>query len=250
MPTPVGMRELERRDRLSSVDSDRLPGRMNRRTAAALLGRHAKARLGPFEKVVLDDVDVTDDGLVRMRPSAALSLVRDGEEHSAADLVELLGELVITDRALRDGTRIGGQLPRAVLTVENLGAFQDAKVLNNVLTVYVPGWNTRIARDALSGLEGIPILHFGDLDPNGVAILKHLRRWRPDVHWLVPSFWQEYADERGLPKRWPDLKMPSDAPGWVAALADRSIWLEQEVIVTDPRFALAIEETIKSWNPA
>ena len=45
---------------------------MNRRTAAATVGRHAKARLGPFEQVVLEDVDVTDDGLVRMRPSAGL----------------------------------------------------------------------------------------------------------------------------------------------------------------------------------
>lgn len=243
-PTPVGLRELERQDRLSKVDSEDLPERMNRRTAAAMLTRHAKARLGPFEQVVLEEVDITDDGIVRMRPNAGLSLIRDGVEHAAVDFVHLLGELVVTDRAFRDGTQLGGHRPRAVLTVENLGAFQDAKVPEDVLTVYVPGWNTRIARDALAGLEGVPIIHFGDLDPNGLAILRHLRRWRPDVRWLVPSFWEEYADERGLPKRWPNMSFPSDTPDWVISLANAGIWLEQEVIVVDPRFSMAVEEMV------
>ncbi|MEM7354190.1 MAG: Wadjet anti-phage system protein JetD domain-containing protein [Acidobacteriota bacterium] len=231
---------------MSNVDSAQLPERMNRRTAAAVLTRHAKARLGPFEQVVLEDVDITDDGIVRMRPNTGLSLVRAGVEHAAADIVALLGDLVVTDRAFRDGTRLGGHRPRAVLTVENLGAFQDAVVPDDVLTVYVPGWNTRIARDALSGLEGVPVIHFGDLDPNGVAILAHLRRWRPDVHWLVPSFWEDYADERGLPKRWPAVSIPPDAPNWIVSLADAGVWLEQEVIVVDPRFAIAVEEAVSS----
>lgn len=243
-PTPVGLRELERQDRLSAVDPAHLPERMNRRTASAMLTRHAKARLGPFEQVVLEDVDVTDDGIVRMRANVGLRLVRAGTEHAAADIEELLGELTLTDRALRDGTRLWGQRPRAVLTVENLGAFQDAVVPEDVLTVYVPGWNTRIARDALSGLEDTPIIHFGDLDPNGVAILQHLRRWRPDVRWLVPGFWEEYADARGLPKRWPEVALPPDAPAWVVSLAHAGIWLEQEVIVTDSRFAIAVNEAV------
>ena len=245
-PTPMGLRELERRDRLLSVDPAHLPERMNRRTAAAMVARHSKARLGPFEQVFLDDVDITNDGIVRMRPNAGLSLVRAGVEHAAADIVELLGEIVVTDRALRDGTRLGGHRPRAVLTVENLGAFQDAVVPQDVLTVYVPGWNTRIARDALSSFEDVPVIHFGDLDPNGLAILEHLRRWRPDVRWLVPGFWEEYADERGLPKRWPDVSIPPDAPNWVVSLANAGVWLEQEVIVKDPRFAVTVEEAVVS----
>lgn len=244
--TPTGQRELERRDRLAGVDRSSLPGRMNRRTAAATVATNAKARLGPVEHIVLEDVDVTDDGIVRMKPSAGLSLVRAGIEHPADDLVELLGELAFTDRALRDGTRLGGHPPRAILTVENLGAFQDVRVPDDVLTVYVPGWNTRIARDLLSGLEETPILHFGDLDPNGVAILNHLRRWRPDLGWLIPDYWKEYADDRGLPKRWPDVSFPPESPSWVVSLAEAGVWLEQEVIVLDSRFLSSVEEAVDS----
>lgn len=244
-PTPIGLRELERIERLEGTNEAALPGRMNRRTAAAMLATHAKAKLGPFEQVVLEDVDVTEDGIARMRPSVGLALVRGGVEHDAGELAELLGELVVTDRALRDGTRLGGRRPRAVLTVENLGAFQDAEVPEDVLVVYVPGWNTRIARELLDGLEDVPVIHFGDIDPNGVAILAHLRRWRPDVRWLVPAFWEEYADERGLPKKWPEGRMPVDAPAWVRRVVDRGVWLEQEVIVVDPQFRGAVRSLLK-----
>lgn len=237
--TPVGLRELARRDRLAVVDAGELPDRINRRTAAATVARHAKAHLGPLERAALEAVDLTADGIVRMRPHAGLLLERDGVRHDAHQLATLLGELVISDRALRDGTRLAGRPPRGVLTVENLGAFQDAVVPADVLVMYVPGWNTRLARDVLAGLEAVPILHFGDLDPNGVAILEHLRRWRSDVGWWVPGFWADYLG-RGLTKRWPDIVLPADAPSWVHVLPERGIWLEQEVILVDPRFAGAL----------
>ena len=195
-PTPAGLADLERRDRVDAAGRLALPIPMNRRTAAATVGRHAKARLGPFEQVVLEDVDVTDDGLVRMRPSAGLQVRNGGVVQDALKLASLLGELVLVDRALRDGTRLVGKEPRAVLTVENLGAYQDAVVSADVLVVHVPGWNTRTTRDLLKGLDEVPIVHFGDLDPNGIAILAHLRRWRPDVRWLVPSYWEERRDDR------------------------------------------------------
>lgn len=242
--TPTGLRELERQERIEAADAMGLPARMNRHTAAAMLGRHAKVRLGPFEQVVLEDVEVTDDGIVRMRPSAGLALERDGVVHDAGKLARLLGELVLSDRALRGGTRLAGAPPRAVLTIENLGAFQDATVADDILVVYVPGWNTRIARDLLSGLAGVPILHFGDLDPNGVAILAHLRRWRADVRWLVPAFWAEYLEAKQLSKQWPDIDLPGDVPAWVIRLVSDGLWLEQEVVAVDPRFSQAVEAAI------
>lgn len=245
-PTPADLERLDRQARFDALDPDRLPERINRRTAAALVGRHAKARLGPFEQVVLEDVEVTDDGIARMRPSVGLTVERDGVEHDARRLATLLGELVLSDRALRSGTRLAGSSPRAILTVENLGAYQDARVADDLLVIFVPGWNTRMMRDVLAGLEDVPIVHFGDLDPNGVAILEHLRRWRAEVGWLVPEFWQAQIAARGLTKRWPTFNMPPDAPQWVRGLVEKGIWLEQEVIVTDPRFDRAVEEAINT----
>ena len=238
--TPGGVRELERRRRVDAVDGAALPERLNRRTAAAIVGRHAKARLGPFEGVVFEDVDLTDDGLVRMRPSGGLRVALRHAEVDARDLASLLGELVVTDRALRDGTRLCGRTPRAVLTVENLGAYQDLAAPDDVLVVHVPGWNTRTTKALLDGLEEVPVLHFGDLDPNGVAIVQHLRRWRLDVRWLVPPFWEEYLPTKGLLRTWPEGEMPEDAPSWVRALPSRGRWLEQESVVVDARFADAL----------
>jgi Wadjet protein JetD, C-terminal len=243
-PTPQGMLELERQMRIDRAGDIDLPSRINRRTAAAVVARHSKAKLGPFERIALDETELTDDGLVRMRPSAGLTVVRGFEEHSASALAELLGDLVLTDRALRDGTQLAGQRPRAVLTVENLGAFQDAVVANDILVVHVPGWNTGTTRDLLAGLQDVPVLHFGDLDPNGIAILKHLRRWRPDVRWLVPEYWVEIVDERGLEGEWPEIEMPTDAPPWVRELPDRRLWLEQEAVVVDKRFRSSVDSSL------
>lgn len=244
-PTPAGLADLERRDRVDAASRLALPTRMNRRTAAATVGKHAKARLGPFEQVVLEDVDVTDDGLVRMRPSAGLQVRNGGVVQDAMKLASLLGELVLVDRALRDGTRLVGKEPRAVLTVENLGAYQDAVVSDDVLVVHVPGWNTRTTRDLLKGLDEVPVIHFGDLDPNGIAILAHLRRWRPGVRWLVPPYWEERRDDKGLTRDWPDLDMPQDAPEWVRQLPERRRWLEQEVVAVDSRFGQFLEKEIQ-----
>ena len=85
-----------------------------------------------------------------------------------------------------------------MLTVENLGAYLDSPVPEDVLVVHVPGWNTRTTKDLLEGMGDVPLIHFGDLDPNGIAIVSHLRRWRPEVRWFVPGFWEEYSDEKGL----------------------------------------------------
>jgi hypothetical protein len=244
-PTPAGLADLERRDRVDAAGRLALPTRMNRRTAAATVGKHAKARLGPFEQVVLEDVDVTDDGLVRMRPSAGLEVQNGGVVQDARNLASLLGELVLVDRALRDGTRLVGREPRAVLTVENLGAYQDALVSDDVLVVHVPGWNTRTTRDLLQGFEEVPVVHFGDLDPNGIAILTHLRRWRPAVRWLVPSYWEETRDAKGLTRDWPNLDMPQDAPDWVRQLPGRRTWLEQEIVAVDSRFGQFLELEIQ-----
>ena len=132
-----------------------------------------------------------------------------------------------------------------MLTVENLGAFQDAVVSDDVLVVHVPVWNTRTTRDLLKGLDEVPVVHFGDLDPNGIAILVHLRRWRPRVRWLVPSYSEERRESKGLTRDWPDLDMPEDVPDWVRELPERRTWLEQEVIAVDSRFGTFLEMEIQ-----
>jgi hypothetical protein len=85
------------------------------------------------------------------------------------------------------------------------------------------------------------VVHFGDLDPNGVRILLHLRGLRSDLRWFVPEFWTELVDAKGLPAVWPaDLDL-GEAPALVRELASRGLWLEQEPVAVDPRTSAALE---------
>jgi hypothetical protein len=133
---------------------------------------------------------------------------------------------------------------RAVLLVENLGPFQDFNPPDGWLVVHVPGWDTATVRLLLDQLPGCPIVLFGDLDPAGVRIARHLRAAFPKLVWAVPSFWQEFLDSKGLRGEWPAALDLSDTPTLVRELARRRLWLEQEVITLDGRLRGALEDAI------
>jgi len=46
----------------------------------------------------------------------------------AVFLAEILGEVVLTERAVLDGTTLEGVPPRAILSVENVGTYLDPGV--------------------------------------------------------------------------------------------------------------------------
>ena len=108
------------------------------------------------------------------------------------------------------------------------------------LFAHVPGWDTATVVHLLARVTHVPVVHFGDLDPNGVRILLHLRRYRPDLRWLVPAFWAERLDGHARPVAWPHDRDTTDAPPLVRDLVRRGLWLEQEMIVLDPRLAASL----------
>lgn len=87
----------------------------------------------------------------------------------------------------------------------------------------------------------VPVIHFGDLDPNGVRIFQHLRGLRRDLRWFVPSFWEELVEAKGLRGAWLDGLDLHGAPELVQRLAREELWLEQEPIAVDPRTSAALE---------
>jgi len=188
---------------------------------------------------------VTRDGLIRLRPNAGLRVGRGDETWSAEKLAACLGELALTERALREGTVLVGVLPKALLLVENVGFYVDVPVAKGWLVAHVPGWDTATVRLLLELLPGVPVVHFGDLDPNGVRIVAHLQRLRPDLLWAVPEFWVEQIPLRGLKKTWPpDLDLTA-APALVQRLAAEGVWLEQEPLALDPRVPGYLEELVE-----
>jgi hypothetical protein len=242
-PTPGDWRRLQ--DLLRAEGVAELPDRLNRRTATSAVAPHSKSSLSLIRRAALGDTTVTRDGIVRLRPPSGVCFVRGDVTLDATDVAGVLGEVAVTERALLDGTVLTGPV-RAALLVENLGPYQDLEPPDGWVVVHVPGWDTATVRLFLAQLREVPVVHFGDLDPAGVRIVRHLREIHPALRWAVPDFWSEYVDKRALPGEWPDDLDLDGAPALIRDLADRGLWLEQELIAVDPRLRTALEAAIGS----
>lgn len=115
-----------------------------------------QVRLSVERREALAGVDLTRDGLVRLRPNAGLTIKRDGCVLDTSLVVGVLHEVVLTERALRDGARLAGTLPRALLLVENLGPYLDLCAPEGWLVAHVPGWDTVTVRLLM---EQMPSVH-------------------------------------------------------------------------------------------
>lgn len=237
-PTPDGWTALEDAERADGLP--RLPDQLNRRTAAALTAPHSKATLTERRLAALGDVEPMHDGSVRLRPPEGLAARTGRGRIELAVVASVLGEVSIPERALRAGLEFEGAI-RAVLLVENLGAFCDLGPLPGWLLVHVAGWDTATVTQLLERLARVPLIHFGDLDPNGVRIFHHLRVMHPELRWFVPSFWEEFVETKGLRGAWPNDLDLQGAPELVRRLARRDLWLEQEPIAMDARTPAALE---------
>ena len=237
-PTPEGWVRLK--DARRSEGLPALPQQLNRRTAAALAAPHSKAVLTDRRLAALGNVGTTRDGSVRLRPPRGLiARTRSGVVDLAA-IAEVLGEVSISERAFKEDLAFEGRV-RAVLLVENLGAWRDLPSLEGWLFAHVAGWDTATVVLLLDRIGRVPLIHFGDLDPNGARIFLHLRGRYSELRWFVPPFWGDLVDTMGLSAQWPDDLELQDAPELVRELARRGLWLEQEPLVIDGRIVSALE---------
>ena len=241
-----GWKAFQDAERAGRVES--MPKRLNEKTAAAYVGPHSKAGLTDARRTALAEVELTRDGIARLRPNNGLMLESADRRIDASIFADIAGELVLNERALRDGTQLTGTRPSVALLVENLGPYIDVRLPEDWMVIHVPGWNTATVRQVLDQLEDIPILHFGDLDPQGAEIVSHLRTHLPRLRWVVPEFWNEYVPERALKRPWPSTMDLTTAPPLVRELKETEQWLEQEIIVLDPRLPGALEEEAHRAN--
>jgi hypothetical protein len=164
-------------------------------------------------------------------------------EVDLSGIADVLGEVAVPERAFREALTFEGAV-RALLFVENRGAWRDLPAPEGWLLAHVPGWDTATAVQLFKHFADVPAVHFGDLDPNGIRIFNHLRERRGDLIWFVPAFWAELVDSHGQPGAWPDDLDLSQAPPPVRHLASRGLWLEQERIVLDARIPAALESMV------
>lgn len=226
-PTPRGLQQLEDMQRQATLAAP-LPPQLNQRTATAAVGPHSKALLTEQRRLALGDVDLTRDGIVRVRPHAGLQLRRAGttlplEAHRA-----MLGEVALPERAIQAGLELAGPPPALVLLVENVGPYIDLAAPPDWLVAHVPGWNTKTAELLLAHLPDVPVLLFGDLDPAGVAIAAHLQSLHPPLRWVTFDLWRTLLPEYAQFGAWPEDLDLHTAPPLVQELARDSTWLEQE----------------------
>ena len=240
-PTPAGWSRLVDSSWADTVPD--LPHRVNRRTAAAATARGAKSSITAARIDALGEVEVTDDGVARIRPPPGLTARRGSESVELDKVVAMFDEVGVSDRALRDGLRLEGTI-EAVLFVENLGAWLDMPRPGRWMLVHVPGWNTATVRQLISTLDDVPVVHFGDLDPNGVRIQRHLREHLPGLGWLVPEWWREFVPLHAQDRDWREDLDIRDAPSLVRELAASRRWLEQERVVLDPRLPVAMRDVL------
>ncbi len=238
-PTPRGLQQLEDLQRQATVPG-RLPARLNQRTAIAAVGPHSKAVLTEQRRLALGDVDLTRDGIVRLRPHHDMQLRRAGRTLDMEAQRAVLGEVALPERALQEGLELAGPAPTLVLLVENVGAYIDIPAPDNWLVVHVPGWNTSTVRLLLARLPEVPVLLFGDLDPAGVAIAAHLRSLHPPLRWVTFELWRALLPEYGQSFVWPEDLDLSDTPPLVQELARQNLWLEQERLVLHPGLIAAL----------
>lgn len=242
--TPEGWSALLDQRRAQELP-DALPCRVNRRTAAALTAPAAKAGLTARRREPLAATEITNDQHLRLRVPDGLVLRRGDVDLELDPLMQLLGEAMVTDRAIRNGLGFSGRTPRAVLLVENLGAYIDMRHPPGWLIAHVPGWNLAIIESFLALLPTVPVVHFGDLDPAAVRMHASLRSRCPTLRWLLPAFWAEHFDVRGHPLRWPRDMLSSSLPPLVVEAMRRERWLEQETIALDPRLPGAMETLLR-----
>lgn len=208
---------------------------MNRKTASAWYGAHSKSG----RRTACDDVMLTSDQTLRLRPNAGLVLVTaSGQRLALAEWGAAMGEVSIPERALASPWQVGGNLPKVMITVENLGAFVDFKVPPWLLILHAPGWQTSLASRFIDRLPAsIPWLHFADLDPNGLRIGLSIRcsldgrKARPWIPRAAAILLPTHA--RRLARPWPTRNLPAEMleNSVLRQLVVTQKWLEQESLV-------------------
>ncbi len=232
-----GVKELARRKRAVDVS---LPERAHHKTICAALGTHSKTGIGQRMSALVGATEVTTDQVLRIRANTGLIIRSRGYEISADLLMAVFGEVVLPERVFLDGLEFAGVLPKAALTVENLGSYVDLPPLpSHAIVIHVPGRNTALTIKALDLLpEAMPILHFGDLDPKGLEVADYLvAACKQQTRLFVPTFWEESINLLTGFKEWPEqVSIFEDIPV-IARLKKEGRWLEQERIALDGRLA-------------
>lgn len=202
-------------------------GMLNRRTwnAAVGLGPKHQARL-PAQTVL------TKDWILRFRPNTGFCGVFAGKESHFCESDSVTTECMIPERAWMKFEEFSGVLPKAMVTCENLGAYIDLPVHESIMVIYSPGKDIEAASNIIKRLPGVPWVHFGDLDPEGIVIAESIaQEVHRKINMFVPSFVMDYLPGQPVKTEWTHIP---DLPIFVELKQTRKR-IFQEVFLLDER---------------
>jgi hypothetical protein len=163
---------------------------INRRNWCAISGAGPKHRQHRHSSD-----DLTVDWVLRLRPNQGLTAVLEDKEVDLYEIASLWTECVIPERAWANIKGFKGNLPKVIITCENLGAYIDIPDIPNAAIVYSPGKDIRSTVNLLDSLPSSGWIHFGDIDPEGVNIaLQIAKKTKRPFSSFIPSFIEDYFD--------------------------------------------------------
>jgi hypothetical protein len=189
---------------------------------------------------IVTEATLTDDWAQRGRVNCPTVLNTPVGDVDLLQQTRLLGEFSIPERCWREASGFSGELPRLVLTVENLGALVDLSLPTRSMVLFSQGAAVHGSAAILRALPEAQRYHFGDLDNAGIESgfkLAELALRHP--HFYIPSFAAEYL-ARATPTRQP-WRRPPPAHPITDELVRRDAWLEQEVFLLDERLHAELE---------
>lgn len=228
-------------DPMKPQDIEALPVLRRRPDATGMINRRnwtATAGLGPKRKGILEtEALLTTDWVMRLRPNRGLVAQWDDYSTDLWEMANTWMECPIPQRLWMRFQGFTGTLPAVVVSCENLGAYIDLPLPEDALTVFSPGTHIELAVELIKKLPAAAWVHFGDLDPEGLAIADQIAdtTGRP-AHRYIPSFCMEYLADDLAQKKNVTWQGTFEHPA-LKLLAERGQGVFQEVFMLDPRLA-------------
>ncbi|OOV87029.1 hypothetical protein [Oceanospirillum linum] len=220
-----------------------LPVWINRKSFNTLYGGDEKTQVSDDLQALLPKYRISEDAMLRIRGTTDMHLMRKMlKPIRLGPILQMMSHAAIPERDVMELTEVDGEQPYMVMTVENLSVFADMDIPDHLMLIWAPLNYPDLAIKVLKMIpQYVPHIHFGDLDPSGLALAEHIagETGRP-VRRFLPEFWQEYMNEYAQPcvdgsakgSCW-QLAISSNA--LIRKLMLRKEWMPQSVILLDPR---------------
>lgn len=231
-----------------------LPGHIHSRVVNAIWGEHSKK-----QAATPSGIATRDSELIQLRTRMECQLHFSGRVINCRNEMAFSDAVIINETALDKLQSIQCEAPTNIITVENAGAWQHLPLPENVIALFVPGNNQKLALKLLSFFLDYQWCHFGDLDQKGLDIASSLARAQnKPLKLLIPDWWSDYQPHFKLGIKqgkvaWrkdicPQSRKYAQHP-FINSLADDAKWMEQEAIVLDSRLLDEIRRLFDSDLP-